>query len=52
MTNLINNFVNYLYLKERSREQSHVSEINSERYLPKLSRKELNKKSRLKNFYF
>lgn len=48
MLNLINNFVNYLYLKERSKEENHAIEINSERYLHKLSTKKQEKESRLK----
>jgi len=51
MSNIVNNFVNYLYLKERSKEESYVIEINFEKYPHKLPTKNLEKESQLKINY-
>ena len=52
MSNLINNFVNYLYLKERSRKKNVVIEQCSEKYLHKTSVEKLGKEQQLKIIYF
>jgi hypothetical protein len=52
MPNLINNFDNYLYFKERLRENGSAVEQYSEKYLHQLSAEKLKKETQLKIIYF
>ena len=52
MSKLINNLVNYLYLKDREREENSVIKIHSKKYFLTLFLHKLIKESQLKIVYF